>query len=1277
MKKFLSFVLSALMLLSCTSFVLADNTAEEKNVTYSIGEITTVDEKIAVPIKLDFSDSYEGNVGTGKIVLTYDGEKLAYDNFTTSITGHKTVNGNIAGEVCLNFAPSEPFNASTELFVLYFTQVAGKFGDVDIKFNTENMNAANAEASKLTFATIDGKVTLPKPKYTVTFATTVGTAPEAVENVEHGTEIDLPTLSDDELTFGGWRVGDTDKVIAVGEKYEVTSAVILNAVWTSTKVYLSSESGNDNNDGQKSSSPVKTLAKAMELMTGDKDTIVIVDKYIVAKDNNKGGVTESLGIAGKNITITGKTQEAIFSLDREVKPGTTEKWNYDDASVNLIGNVTFKNITVCGNDNDGKLQTNGFKFEYDNVSKGTYALTVLVGKNNSNINLTSGAFKRVHLGASGTTYNGNSSVVIDGENVTADFVNMAHGWHSNNVFNGIFSVTLNKGNVTSAISVDTEGAYSSNSYSGLRYITLNGGTVKNIVITSGPVYQTNGATTWNPVKGSGVTVVEVNAKDVITGKITAGRDKQNSTGENTVFDGSNDCSEKVIIYNNGSYAENQIDASLTDDVKVFKVKNGTLTAKTTEFDNKVETSIQNWATNVKLLGLAYVLPENSDFNAVKVGDDIYYLSELKDNLIPVPEDAGTYDVEFGKAATVKFVNGEKLQEYTKFVGETITLERLEPQNNLKHAGWTATKDGTTAEIAHTGEYEVTKNETLYAVWSDVTSYTITFIAGHGTNPEPITVLDEDEDGNGDEKVTLPDLGKVGHFTFKSWNLGSGNGNLAAGVEYTLTKNITATAEWDEDPKATITYVDEIFGAVPEAYTGYVGDEFTVCDPADLEVEIPEGYLFGGWKVSDELVYNPDSNVRISTNLTLTAVWKAPFAFEVDGAKGEAPQNLNYTIGSTISAAQLPDSGTLKKANCRFAGWATTEGGEPVTEYTVKKENNVLYAIWEEVVENAGIIETNVTYYSGSGKYIADVYFRGYNANTVALGYAYGENLTFEKFTPANGLDFVANELTVNDKENRYYATCIAKQEDDGIIKGADGKVLLGTFEFVRDTSKGEYSEDNESDNIQITTPHTTENNAYSDEYFLYVPYVASLEVEAQPVVFDEVFDYEIINVEYTVNGSVKVIRADGTAPANYAVIKVQNSAGNVIKEVAIENAETTTQNGVFEFSVNIPEGEYTAYIYKTGYARAKVEIKIEAQDGADQEGFVPQPITLEPITLIAGDVVEDENVINLLDFVAITSRFNADDISEEILKALDIDENGGITVDDLYWIKKNFGYSEN
>lgn len=1286
MKKLTSFILTVLMICSCTSFVFAkEATIEGTNqLAVSIDDVNVTDTEtiIYVPININFSDSFSGIIGA-TLQFEFDTAKLSFDKSNTKINYADTAAGDTArisindkNQITLQFISSDLENGTKTNGVfatLAFSAVSGAFGEAKITF-TSTTKFSQEGNSAATFNTTDGKVTLPKPKYTVTYATTVGTAPEAAENVEYGTELELPELSDEELTFKGWRVGDTDEVIEVGAKYEVTSAVTLNAVWASTKIYLSSEVGSDENNGLKSDSAVKTLAKALELMADDKDTLVIVDKYIVAKDSDQGGATENLGIAGKTLIITGKTQEAIFSLDREVKPGTTENWLYDDANVNLIGNVTFKNITVCGNDNDGKLQTNGFEFVYDNVGKGKYALNVLVGNNNSAINLTSGAFNKIHMGVSGKTYTGDSSVVIDGENVTAGYVNMAHGWHQNNIFNGRFSVTLNKGSVTNAISVDTEGNSSTNTYTGLRYITLNGGTVKDVVITSGPIYQLTDQENWTETNRSGVTVLEVNAPDIITGKIKAGRNKQTSTNSDYVSDAKNDFSDKIVIFNNGSYDAEKIDGYVTGNTKtkIFNVKNGKLSAVTTEFDSE---NIGEWAKNVKLLGLSYTLPEEGDFNAVKVGETIYYLDDLADGLIAVPEEKGTYDVEFGKAATVTFVNGETSQKYTKFVGEKITLERLDQQNNLKHAGWTETNGGTTAEIAHTGDYEVTKDATLYAVWSDVTSYTITFVTEHGTTPTAITVLDEDEDGKADEKITLPDLGKVGHFTFKSWDLGTGNGNLAGNAEYTLTKNITATAEWEEDPKATITYVDEIFGAAPEPYTGYVGDDFTTPKPFNAGVE----YAFCGWFNADaEKYYEVNEQVKIPENgLTLTATWGAYFNFEIGGAKGEAPKLFFHEIGTTLTADQLPGSGTLKKVNCRFAGWATTEGGDVITEYTVKKENNVLYAVWEEIVENAGIIQTNVTYYSGSGRYVADVYFSGYNANTVAFGYAYGENLTFEKFTPASGLDFVANGLTVNDNVNNYYATCVAKQEADGIIKGADGKVLLGTLEFVRDTSKGEYDQTQLKDNVQITTPKTTESNAYSQEYFLYVPYVASLEVEGQPIVFDEVFNYEIIDVEYTVNGSVKVVRADGTAPANYAVIKVENGSGSVIKEVAIENAQTTTQDGVFEFSLNLPEGEYTAYIYKTGYARGKVEIKIEAQEGAEEEGFVPQPITLETVVLVAGDVVNQENVIDLLDFAAITSKFEIGNIPEEIVKALDIDENGGITVDDLYWIKKNFGYSEN
>ena len=180
-------------------------------------------------------------------------------------------------------------------------------------------------------------------------------------------------------------------------------------------------------------------------------------------------------------------------------------------------------------------------------------------------------------------------------------------------------------------------------------------------------------------------------------------------------------------------------------------------------------------------------------------------------------------------------------------------------------------------------------------------------------------------------------------------------------------------------------------------------------------------------------------------------------------------------------------------------------------------------------------------------------------------------------------------------------------------------------------------------------------------------------VDALPVVFDEAIEYEIIDVVYTVNGSVKVIRADGTAPKSFAEIDAYVN-GNLYKTFTIEDAETVTEDGVFEYSIELPAGEYTLVFDKTGYAAAELDVTVEAQEGAGEDGFVPTPVAAGEVELIPGDVVEESDVINLLDFAAITSSFGRGALADEIVIALDIDEDGAVTVDDLAYVKANFGY---
>ncbi len=1173
-------------------------------------------------------------------------------------------------------------------------------------------------------------------KYTVTFATTIGEAPAAVENVVTGTEIQLavledtedykfkgwaeegtddvltgkyvvtktvtlnavweeivrytvtysegadpetvvagqsvtvPTLTKEDLVFKGWKIGDTTEVIAGGATFVPTASVLLTAQWKSgsNKIYIDT-TGDDANDGLTKDTPVKTLKRAQEILTADKaadnilNTIVVVEKY--EKKNETDAATQNFGNGlGKKIYITGLTPESIFDFHHYKADGTTAQ----DSHLRIRTDVEFNNITFVGSGKDGGPMAMGYELTFgENVtasgSQGmAHAHYDNIYKDGGILNVNSGTWGRVHFaGMSGAKVYGVTTTNINGGKVNGLF--NGHGWRNNNIAYGANYINVNGGEVAQ-ITLNAIGTSSVTSYAGLRYFTINDGTVGDIT-TTGKKQATykDGETDKfvNTDIRDGVTVFEINGG-------TVGKFK-------TV--GENDDATRVIINNTASALTVEDTGAI-----VLNVKNGKLHAETTGFDaegkptyvwNMSNTAVLDWAKTVELTGFSYEFNTEltAEYNAVKVGDKTYVLADLTNGLIPAPEAAGVYDVEFTNVYMVTIGEETTLVEE----GDTIALTRLPQNGELKHIGWSTTEGATVAEIDHTTEYAPTADVTLYPVWAEAVYFTATFETNHGEAPAAISIIDDDEDGKADEAFMFPgyDGKQDGHFTFTGWMetsyVGAPEGTTVpkynAGDMLFLDGNKTFVATWAEDPKGTVTYRNES-GEAPETYTEYVGTEIVIA-----ECPAVEGFEFLGW-ISNGVTYQPGEKYTIEDEfgITFTAKWGVKVAVDANGAKGEAPV-IGGAIGEEID---LPTDVNLTKVNNTFVGFALSADGEVITgKYTVNPEDT-LYVIWEETVADAAIIETKVTYYTGAGNYLVDVYYYGADANSVAFGYAFGENLTYAGFAPAEGLALPDASLEV-EEDGYFYA--VVTDEEDGKIEGASATagngIHLGTITFTFAGTKEDYAEDDAADNVAITAPAEAIEHISSDEYFLYTPVAAGLEVIGLPVVFDEAIEVEIIDVVYTVNGTVKVVRADGTAPKNYATIKALNAAGIVVKTFTIEDTETVTEEGVFAYEIELAEGEYTLVFEKTGYLDAEVELVIEAQEGADEDGFVPTPVEIEEtVELVAGDVVAD-GTIDLLDFAGITQVFGQEEIPENIVIALDIDEDGIIKVNDLNYVKVNFG----
>lgn len=172
---------------------------------------------------------------------------------------------------------------------------------------------------------------------------------------------------------------------------------------------------------------------------------------------------------------------------------------------------------------------------------------------------------------------------------------------------------------------------------------------------------------------------------------------------------------------------------------------------------------------------------------------------------------------------------------------------------------------------------------------------------------------------------------------------------------------------------------------------------------------------------------------------------------------------------------------------------------------------------------------------------------------------------------------------------------------------------------------------------------------------------------ASDVTLDAVWT-EIIPEDVTLTLTVKLAREEGFTPTgNFAKLYIYTDSTKNELVTAITLEDETTEAGVLSVNVTLALGEYYAEIVKNGYLTSKTIVNAEATS-----------VTMGEISLVAGDIKGSidaecgDGVIDIDDFIRILRGF-AENGSDEIKKAVDINEDGLVNVSDIGFIKANFG----
>ncbi|MDE7384293.1 MAG: InlB B-repeat-containing protein, partial [Anaeroplasmataceae bacterium] len=246
-------------------------------------------------------------------------------------------------------------------------------------------------------------------------------------------------------------------------------------------------------------------------------------------------------------------------------------------------------------------------------------------------------------------------------------------------------------------------------------------------------------------------------------------------------------------------------------------------------------------------------------------------------------------------------------------------------------GWYLDEGFLTKAIENTVLLE---NITLYAKWTKIPTYTVTFDSQGGTSVDSISLL------KGDRLIQFPKPTKTG-YVFEGWYTDKAC-TILWNIEETIEKNITLFAKWTTLPqhfKVTFQYID---GGVFTEITATENE----CIIRPVDTSMP-GYRLDGWYTDEQCTklfdFEKDCIIR---DTILYGKWvlveaKYTVTYQING-HGIAP--------AKISVKQLPNPLPKPTADgYEFGGWyldkdfktSATAGAEITADTT-------LYAKWTKL-----------------------------------------------------------------------------------------------------------------------------------------------------------------------------------------------------------------------------------------------------------------------------------------------------------------------------------------